>query len=364
MKATDDRVRELIAEQAADWLIDNRGGLSVSQRNSFNAWLEASPIHVEEYLTLAAITRDLRAACEHSQNSVDELLARARDEHDEHDELAEHRWPRAFSADTGQRWPRMRTAGVAFAALCALVLGLVGLWKLRPTANVTDSGAITTVHIETRHGEQQTRRLADNSVIHLNTDTAVTIRFGKKDRLVVLSSGEADFEVAHERERAFRVLAGAAQIVAIGTNFDVRLQQQSTVVTVVRGRVAVGPPQIAADSTSDGYLGPKFVQLEANQQISVTDGAPGATPSAVDAQHTTAWLHRQIMFEHEPLERVASEFNRYASKPFEITTPALRALEISGVFATDDTAAFIAFLRSLDGVRVEITATRIRVIQD
>jgi len=87
------------------------------------------------------------------------------------------------------------------------------MWKLRPTANVTDSGAITTVHFESRHGEQQTRRLADNSVIHLNTDSAVTIRFGKKDRLVVLSSGEADFEVAHERERAFRVLAGAAQIV-------------------------------------------------------------------------------------------------------------------------------------------------------
>jgi hypothetical protein len=89
-----------------------------------------------------------------------------------------------------------------------------------------------------------------------------------------------------------------------------------------------------------------------------------ATPLAIDAQHTTAWLHRQIMFEHEPLERVASEFNRYASKPFEITTPALGALEISGVFATDDTAAFIAFLRRLDGVRVEITATRIRVLQD
>ncbi len=351
MKATDDRVRELIAEQAADWFIDNRAGLSASQRNSFNAWLKASPVHVEEYLTLAAITRDLRAACEPSQSSVDEILGRARDEHDE---LAEHRWPRTFSADTGPRWPRMRTAGVAFAALCVLTLGLVGLWNLRPTANVADSGVITTAHFETRHGEQQTRRLADNSVIHLNTDTAVTIRFGNKDRLVVLSSGEADFEVAHERERAFRVLAGAAQIVAIGTNFDVRLQQQSTVVTVIRGRVAVGPPQIAG----------KFVQLEANQQISITNGDPAATPSTVDAQHTTAWLHRQIKFEHEPLERVASEFNRYTSKPFEITTPALRALEISGVFATDDTTAFIAFLRSLDGVRVEITATRIRVLED
>ena len=48
-------------------------------------------------------------------------------------------------------------------------------------------------------------------------------------------------------------------------------------------------------------------------------------------------------------------------KPIEITTPALRNLKISGVFATDDPEAFIAFLRSLKGVRVEVTETRIRV---
>jgi transmembrane sensor len=70
------------------------------------------------------------------------------------------------------------------------------------------------------------------------------------------------------------------------------------------------------------------------------------------------------MFDHEPLARVATEFNRYASKPIEIATPALRDLEISGVFATDDTAAFIAFLRSLEGVHVEVTATHIRVTRD
>jgi len=44
-------------------------------------------------------------------------------------------------------------------------------------------------------------------------------------------------------------------------------------------------------------------------------------------------------------------------------SPALQNLEISGVFATDDTDAFIAFLRSLDGVRVVVTPTRIRVLQ-
>ena len=70
------------------------------------------------------------------------------------------------------------------------------------------------------------------------------------------------------------------------------------------------------------------------------------------------------MFDHEPLEHVAAEFNRYGPKPIEIATPALRNLQISGVFATDDPEAFIAFLRSLKGVRVEVTETRVRVSRD
>jgi transmembrane sensor len=96
----------------------------------------------------------------------------------------------------------------------------------------------------------------------------------------------------------------------------------------------------------------------------VAQGDWPATPIAIDAQHTTAWLHREVVFDHEPLQRVVAEFNRYAPKPIEISTPALRDLQISGSFATDDTDAFIAFLRSIKGVRIEVTATRIRVSQE
>jgi transmembrane sensor len=105
------------------------------------------------------------------------------------------------------------------------------------------------------------------------------------------------------------------------------------------------------------------VRLVAGQQMRITDDQRTAQPVTTDAQRTAAWLHRQILFDHEPLQRVATEFNRYAPKPFEIVTPALQNLEISGVFATDDTDAFIAFLRSLDGVHVEVTSARIRVSQ-
>jgi transmembrane sensor len=59
----------------------------------------------------------------------------------------------------------------------------------------------------------------------------------------MLTSGEADFEVTHEAGRPFRVFAGLAETVDIGTQFDVRVEYDSTVVTVLEGRVAVGPPR-------------------------------------------------------------------------------------------------------------------------
>jgi len=359
MSAREDQVRGLIAQDAADWFVASRAGLTAEERNGFVSWLKASPLHVEEYLALEVIGRDLREACEASQGSFDELLVRAL-----HEKGAPVRpfWARLVESlrTPSPRWH----AAVAMAALGVVTLGLVLLWTLRPIAHVSAPAAITVLHFETRHGEQQTHRLADNSVLHLNTGTAITVRYRDNERLAVLTAGEAEFEVAHAPERPFRVFAGRAEIVDLGTRFDVRLKDKSTLVTVVEGRVAVALSASAEGGSSSQSGAPRVVQVAAGQQTTVADGDWPSAPVAVDAQRTTAWLHRQIMFENEPLERVASEFNRYTQKPIEITTPALRNLQVSGVFATDNTAAFIAFLRSLKGVHVEVTATQIRVSQD
>jgi len=234
-------------------------------------------------------------------------------------------------------------------------VGLLLTWNLRSARQLDAPGAVAALQFETRHGEQLTQRLADDSVLHLNTESAVSIRYSKRERLVTLRSGQASFEVAHEANRAFRVHAGSADITDLGTRFDVRLDEGSTVVTVVEGRVAVRP------MAPGQPLSPRSIELNADQQVRVEEGAWPETPIAVDATRATAWLHRQIVFRNEKLEQVAAEYNRYTAKPIEIATPALRNLRITGVFATDDTDAFIAFLRSLKGVRVEVTETRIRV---
>ena len=354
MNSKDEMVRAAIAEQAAEWFVKNgEGPLPAADAAALAAWLKTSPVHVEEFLGVSAIARDLAAARTDPEYSLEAILARARN--DMADEAATP-VAGAARARPSQRW----LLAAVLASVAAVAVGLFVTWG-RPGPRAT-RGDMAALHLETRHGEQLTRRLADQSVLHLDTDSAVTIRYDKTTRRVTLDQGQAAFEVTHDPDRAFRVVAGVAEVVDIGTTFNVRLEQGSTVVTVVEGRVTVGPS--SAGGTNPNRSNATLVALAANQQLRVLPGEWPAVPLAADGQHATSWLRREIAFDHEPLERVAAEYNRYAPKPIEIATPALRSLQVTGVFATDDTEAFIAFLRSLKGVRVEVTATVVRVSRD
>jgi transmembrane sensor len=357
MNSNDEQIRAAIAEQAGEWFVaHDEGPMDARDFAALAAWFRTSPVHIEEFLGVSVVARDLKEVHTDPDYSLEAILARASAEDGR---PIQRLWPRVIEAVRETPSGRWFPAAAAMATATVLSLGLLLTGNLRPTGHPTASASIaTTLHFETRHGEQLTQRLADNSVLHLNTDSAVSVRFSKSERLVLLESGQVEFEVAHEANRAFRVHAGSADVIDVGTKFDVRLEQGTTVVTVVEGWVAVGPQ----NSSSNHAV--RSIELTANQQIRVAEGEWPAAPIAVDAERTTAWLHWQIAFNHEPLERVAAEYNRYTSKPIEIATPALRNLQITGVFATDDTEAFIAFLRSLKGVRVEVTATQIRVSRD
>jgi transmembrane sensor len=364
MNAKEDPVRELIAQEAANWFVANREALeAAAQRATFAAWLRTSPVHVEEYLSVALIALDLRDACDDPNLSLDDLLTRARAADEPTITVI-----KPHGTGVQRRWlwlPRpWLSAASALAALAVLSLGFL-FWKDRLSAPAPVSpGTEDLVYIRTRHGEQLNRWLPDRSVLHLNTDTDVMVLYKPKERVVFVEAGQVEIEVAHDPARKFLVLARSVEITAVGTKFDVYVQRDSTVITVLEGRVAVSDTSkrvAGIGSESNQTPQSKPVAVSAGQQIRVTEGVWPPTSSAVDAQRATAWLRRQIVFEHEPLAVVATEFNRYTKTPVEIETPALRSLEVSGVFTADDTESFVAFLRSLDGVQVEVTDTRIQV---
>jgi transmembrane sensor len=343
MTPTNEQIRAAIADQATEWFMENRAGpLDREASIQFRLWLQTSPVHVEQYLAVAALAQDLEAAAKTTQISLEPLVARARADRDAvaAREVAESR----VSGILPRRW---LLGSLAAAGALMLAMVVVVWW----TRDGERSGLARTY--VTAHGEQSEQRLPDGSVLHLNTDTRVTVRYSRSERLVKLVHGEALFEVVPQGTRAFRVASGTTNVVAIGTAFAVRQDVGSTLITVVRGRVAV--------STTEG--GNLRVQVDEGYAVRVLAGQPPGAVVPADPSHATAWLHRQIIFESEPLAAVAIEFNRYSVVPIEIETPALRTLPVSGVFSVDDTETFLDFLRSLEGVSVASTSTRIRVYQ-
>jgi transmembrane sensor len=342
MNPDDEKVREIIAGQAGEWVAAYHAGeLDAAERRAFYAWLTASPVHVEEYLGVALLARRLSVAAADPELTVEAILERARADSDAVSRIGDA--PR--SSEVASRPRPQRPWLWAAVPACLAVVAVTVFWLRGEHA--------TPQRYATQHGEMRSWRLGDNSTLRLNTDTTVTARYTPAQRFIEIERGEVLFDVAHDSTRPFRVVAGTASVLAVGTTFSVYRQGRSTLVTVVQGRVGVSTENATSPSVTAG----------AGEQVRVMDGELPRPPAPADVQRNTAWLHRQIIFEREPLARVTAEFNRYSSRPIDIETPALGALPITGIFSVDDTETFLDFLRTFDGVTIRATPTRIRVFQ-
>jgi transmembrane sensor len=184
------------------------------------------------------------------------------------------------------------------------------------------------------HGEQALQRLP-GSELRLDTDSRVTVRYTRPERVGAL---------------------------ALGTRFDVYRRHRLTTATVVKDRVAVFTGDPAWLQRVEEL--PDLVQrVKAGLQVSFDGRIGSAEPVQASATSALAWAEHKIVFKHRALGEVAAEFNRYGSIPVEIEDAALRALPVSGMLDAGDTESFVAFLKTLPGVRVERTPTRVRVVR-
>ena len=86
---------------------------------------------------------------------------------------------------------------------------------------------------------------ADGSIVTLNTNSRVAVRYTKALRRIALSQGEALFDVAKNRRRPFIVEAHDTQVRAVGTSFTVKLLPQQIVQVLVReGVIEIKRPDV------------------------------------------------------------------------------------------------------------------------
>ncbi|MFA5921554.1 MAG: FecR family protein [Methylococcaceae bacterium] len=207
-----------------------------------------------------------------------------------------------------------------------------------------------TINYATRMGEHRRVELADNSHIDLNTDTRVSVRISLLQRNVVLTQGEALFEVSHNRLRPFTVQVGDLRIRDVGTRFNVRKQAKGTTISVLEGEVELNNGHSVVDE-----------HLVAGNQLNYSETAGLGQLQAVEADQLTAWVNGQLVFTHTPLLEVMAELERYHPVQFTFADPKLAQETLSGTFNSDDIDPFLHALETILPIRAKRNGQQIQL---
>jgi transmembrane sensor len=289
--------KETLLLEASRWFARMRGPDAETSRFAFEAWRRADPEHDRAY---RGLEQSWRNASLIAQTSVgrNRSLARAR-----------------------RPWHGLSPYRIALAA-GAVVLLAVGLSTLlyREWAATTSTAR---AQIATSVGNLRTVRLADGSAITLDTNSAITVDFGSSRRVVHLLHGRARFDVAHDARRPFAVDAGAGEVVARGTLFDVDVTRPDLRVILYRGAVDVklSPPGRAPTLVQRLGPGQRFIQADGGSDA-VVDPAPKGEDH---------WVGGMLSFDAVPLADVAAQANRYTADHVRVN-PDVADLKVTGAF--------------------------------
>jgi transmembrane sensor len=284
---TETQITQLLAQRAAEWMEALKSG-NRGDRAAFDEWLRDSKRHVEYYLEMEALDRQVKALGPEARPDVEATLAAAASNVRE---LKRHAPGGKCSARSRSHvWP----VAAALAGTAILVAGYFTLDVPRH-------------RIATAVGEQRTLTLSDGSQVRVNVDTELQIDFSARTREIDFISGEAVFKVAADPSRPFIVRTPAADVRAVGTEFNVH-HRGATVVSVLEGRVQVTTQPEGVHAA--GYTVPAMQNLGAGEEAKILAGRIEKRVHP-DVAKTTAWREGRLYCDEMPLDEIIREFNRY-----------------------------------------------------
>jgi len=196
--------------------------------------------------------------------------------------------------------------------------------------------------------------LEDGSVMVLNTNTQIRVRFTQEVRAIDLLRGEAQFDVAKNKKRPFIVSAGDTLVRAVGTSFTVSMLPKRPVQVLVKEGVVELQRADAAAAIP--------VRASANIQAIAPVGAPFVTLAVPEEKlvRDLAWQQGHIALDNKSLQEAAEEFARYSEVRI-VVDPAVSDRTVTGLFASNDPIAFARAAAAVLRLRMEVRGNEVRI---
>lgn len=295
-----------IAMQAAEWLTTLMSGdTTPAEKTAWQQWRQAHPDHERAWQHIESVSGGLRELDGPASRKA--LLQSP------------------ISSSVSRRGSLRLLAWVS-------AIGLTGWFGAR-SDYAPDLARAALADLSTGVGERRELTLADGSRLHLNSGSAVNIRYTDTQRLLQLVRGEVFIATASETARPYRpflveTAQGRAQ--ALGTRYSVRQADGSTEVAVEEGAVRLMPRQ------GDGHL-----LIRAGQGGGMTE--QNTSPAHAVSPDIWAWRQGLLLADAMPLRDFLHELSRYRHGLLGCDD-AVAGLRISGVFPLADLDAVLLSL--------------------
>ena len=329
--------RDIIIREACAWLAQlETGELSSADIGAFREWVDSNPLHGAEIKRLAELSADMGMLLVLDDPMLEDVTELHNGPALQHLSGNENR------NQSNRSSPLLWASGLAASLLVAVLLTLTQF-------QATDTNGFVTTPI----GGYLEKELEDGTIVRLNTDTGLTFAFDDDHRKIVLHKGEAYFQVAHDTDRPLVVATNTREVVALGTAFSVRLQDEHMKVLVTEGRIAIRPsltgqkqqgspsggarPSDTVAEAMPGTVGAPIL-LEAGQafddQIRI-GGHPVTHVDEGEQQRSLAWQRGLVEFTDAPLAEVVSEVSRYTPLTIKVESN-IQNVKFGGIFPTGE----------------------------
>lgn len=190
----------------------------------------------------------------------------------------------------------------------------------------------------------RTVALSDGTKLVLAGGASLKVRYTRHERVVELTRGAIFAEVAHDKDRPFRVNTGDTRIVDIGTSFEVVSKPSLVRVTVASGAVRFG---------RDQWFG-KSLDLGANQAATLDQTGLNRIADA-NSLRIAPWRNEWAEYKGAPLWQVIADLQSLSPSPIKIADSELANRRVSGRIKLTDPVGQLENLAIVQAFRVEQT---------
>jgi ferric-dicitrate binding protein FerR (iron transport regulator) len=194
--------------------------------------------------------------------------------------------------------------------------------------------------IATTFARMGTVTLDDGTKVRLAPESEVTVPklFGQEMRVVRLK-GSGEFNVAKGMDQPFRVNAGSVFVVATGTAFTVKVDENTTETTVVvsEGSVKVGRGKNMTDVAAGGAV--------------IAKDSVVRQATAAEKEEADAWRSGMLVVNDRPLGQVLNLMKRWYGLTIHVPQPKLAERKASFRASLDSTRQAIRGIEASTGLQ-------------